>query len=202
LCRFSIDLARLLLFTILSRSMVHVHSNLGSLNMKNILALLMIAGLLLGGCAKKPLIDDQVADEPVPVAAVVEPEPPADPVQTIIEEIQKTAPERVAKIFFAFDSAQLTPASREALQANALWLNATPEMRIVIEGHTDERGSNNYNLGLGEKRAQAARAFLLSLGIAAERIATISYGEEKPAMPGSNEEAWAQNRRALFQIAN
>jgi peptidoglycan-associated lipoprotein len=202
LCRFSIDLARLLLFTILSRSMVHVHSNLGSLNMKNILALLMIAGLLLGGCAKKPLIDDQVADESVPVAAVVEPEPPADPVQTIIEEIQKTAPERVAKIFFAFDSAQLTPASREALQANALWLNATPEMRIVIEGHTDERGSNNYNLGLGEKRAQAARAFLLSLGIAAERIATISYGEEKPAMPGSNEEAWAQNRRALFQIAN
>jgi peptidoglycan-associated lipoprotein len=172
--------------------------------MKKFLTLFLMSSLLLAGCAKKAAIDEPVVDEPAPVVTptVAVAEPVVDPVQTIIEEVQKAAVERIEKIFFEFDSYLLTPASKEALQANALWLNAEPEMRILIEGHTDERGASTYNMALGEKRAAAARSYLQSLGIAAERIKVVSYGEEKPAAAGSDEDAWALNRRAVFVIAN
>lgn len=103
-------------------------------------------------------------------------------------------------IYFAFDSAALSQEAQAVLRKKADFLKAHPKVRVTIEGHCDERGTNEYNLALGEARAKAAKAFLVDLGIAAERLATISYGEERPIARGSTEEAWAKNRRAHFVI--
>lgn len=103
-------------------------------------------------------------------------------------------------IYFAFDSAALSQEAQAVLRKKAAFLKAHPNVRVTIEGHCDERGTNEYNLALGEARAKAAKAFLVDLGIASERLATISYGEERPIVRGSTEEAWAKNRRAHFVI--
>lgn len=100
---------------------------------------------------------------------------------------------------FAFDSAALSPLAQDVLRRKAAWLNDNPADIVVVEGHCDERGTAEYNLALGERRAESARAFLIDLGIASSRLSTISYGEERPLDPGSNEEAWAKNRRAQFK---
>ncbi|MFH1984097.1 MAG: peptidoglycan-associated lipoprotein Pal [Pseudomonadota bacterium] len=103
-------------------------------------------------------------------------------------------------IYFDFDSAQLTPMAQDVLVRKAEWLRANAMASVVIEGHCDERGTAEYNLALGERRANAAMSFIVDLGISASRITTISYGEERPADPGNNEEAWAKNRRDVFVI--
>ena len=103
-------------------------------------------------------------------------------------------------VFYAFDKSELTSQSRDTLAADAKLLKAAANVKIVIEGHCDERGTNEYNLGLGERRANAAKDYLVSLGISASRIKTISYGEEKPFASGHNEDAWKQNRRAHFGL--
>ncbi len=103
-------------------------------------------------------------------------------------------------IYFDFDSAQLLPKAQEILKRKAEWLRAHPGARVIIEGHTDERGTVEYNLALGDRRAEAAKAFLVELGISPDRITTISYGEERPADPGHDEAAWAKNRRAQFVL--
>ena len=103
-------------------------------------------------------------------------------------------------IYFEFDSVRLTPDAQEILAQKAQWLRANPDAEITIEGHCDNRGTNEYNLALGEGRAQSAMAFLTDLGIDAARLNTISYGEEKPADPGHNEAAWSKNRRDEFKI--
>ncbi len=103
-------------------------------------------------------------------------------------------------IYFDFDSAQLLPKAQEVLKRKADWLRAHPGARVIIEGHTDERGTVEYNLALGDRRAEAAKSFLVELGISPDRITTISYGEERPADPGHDEAAWAKNRRAQFVL--
>ena len=103
------------------------------------------------------------------------------------------------RIYFDFDQFTLSAESRRVLGENAKYLNANSAAQIVIEGHCDERGSDEYNLALGESRALAAKSYLISLGISANRLSVISYGEEKPLVSGSNEDAWAQNRRAEFK---
>lgn len=103
-------------------------------------------------------------------------------------------------IYFDFDSSQLSNAARSTLQAHASWLQARPSVRIKIEGHTDEQGEAEYNLALGERRAMAAKQYLVDLGIAIERIETITFGEEAPEDPGHNEQAYSRNRRALFVV--
>ena len=103
-------------------------------------------------------------------------------------------------IFFEFDQATLTPNARESLIKNGKWLRINPDVKIVIEGHCDERGTNEYNLALGDRRAETVKIFLTDLGIHASRLTTISYGEEQPADPNHSESAWAQNRRAHFLI--
>ena len=103
-------------------------------------------------------------------------------------------------IHFDFDRYEIRPEDAEILKENAALLIKYPDKRIQIEGHCDERGTAEYNLALGERRAQSARDFLISLGIAPNRITTISYGEEKPLDPGHHEEAWAKNRRCHFVI--
>ena len=103
-------------------------------------------------------------------------------------------------IYFAYDSSALTPQAQDILRKKAGFLKANPNAKVTVEGHTDERGTNEYNLALGEARARSAKAFLVDLGIPAARMATISYGEERPVAKGANEEAWSKNRRAHFVI--
>jgi peptidoglycan-associated lipoprotein len=104
------------------------------------------------------------------------------------------------RIYFATDKTDITPESRQILQKQADLLKQNPSATVTIEGHCDERGTREYNLGLGERRANAAKQALVALGIAASRVNTISYGKERPAVLGHNEQAWAQNRRAVTVI--
>ncbi len=144
---------------------------------------------------------------PAPVPA---PEPAVEPLAA--DEWEEAAPvpqtfltiaeinsQRLLKtIHFDFDRAEIRGDQRATLQENAVWLRDHADVRILLEGHCDERGTREYNQTLGERRAQATRDYLISLGIGSERVETVSYGEERPAASGSNEQAWAQNRRAEF----
>jgi peptidoglycan-associated lipoprotein len=103
-------------------------------------------------------------------------------------------------IYFEFDSAALVPEAREVLKRKAEFLRSNPTISVIVEGHTDDRGTVAYNLALGERRASSAMSFLVDLGIPASRLAPVSYGKEKPANPGHNETAWAANRRVHFEI--
>ena len=103
-------------------------------------------------------------------------------------------------IHFDFDKYDIRPGDAEVLKGNAALLMKHPTVKIQIEGHCDERGTNEYNLALGERRANSAKKYLISLGMRADQISTISYGEEKPLDPGHNEEAWRKNRRDHFII--
>ena len=103
-------------------------------------------------------------------------------------------------IYFDFDSFTILPEAQDILSSKADWLQSNPDVSVTIEGHCDERGTVEYNLALGDRRAQSAKDFLINLGIAESRLNTISYGEERPLDPASNEDAWAKNRRAHFTI--
>ncbi len=103
-------------------------------------------------------------------------------------------------IYFEFDSSALLAPSQDTLTRKAEYLRQNPNVRVVIEGHCDERGTDEYNLALGDRRANSAKSFLVDLGISPSRLTTISYGEERPLDPRSNEEAWAKNRRCEFLI--
>lgn len=103
-------------------------------------------------------------------------------------------------IQFEFDSIRLNSEAQEILRKKAQWLKANPAARVTIEGHCDNRGTNEYNLALGDRRAHSAQVFLIDLGIAESRVQTISFGEERPIDAADNEAAWAQNRRAHFVI--
>src|SRR5271155_2977267 len=113
------------------------------------------------------------------------------------QDLAATAGDR---IFFAFDRADISPEAQQILQRQADWLRRYPNVTVTIEGHCDERGTREYNLALGERRAQAVKNVLVASGIPASRISTISYGKERPIVVGSNEEAWAQNRVAITTV--
>lgn len=104
------------------------------------------------------------------------------------------------RVFFAFDSSVVTSDGQRVLERQAAWLKRFPYIDVTIEGHADERGTREYNLALGERRANAAKKYLVSLGVDSSRISTVSYGKERPAVLGSTEEAWAQNRRAVTVV--
>jgi len=107
---------------------------------------------------------------------------------------------RIKDIFFEYDKSDLTPESRAALEQNARWLREYPDAPVVIEGHCDERGTEEYNLALGDRRAQATKEYLVQFGVTAEQMETISFGEERPFAPGRDEASYAQNRRAHFTV--
>lgn len=109
---------------------------------------------------------------------------------------QKFKDENQNVVYFALNSSDLDSASKDVLSAQAEWLKANPRVLVVIEGNCDERGTEEYNLALGERRADEARRFLVMKGISSDRIRIISYGKERPVVPGSTEEAWAKNRNA------
>jgi len=104
------------------------------------------------------------------------------------------------RIFFGFDKSDLQTDARATVEKLAVWLNNYPAVTMVVEGHADERGTREYNLALGERRANAVRDYLVALGVSGSRLSTISYGKERPAVLGSNEESWAQNRRGVFVV--
>jgi len=148
---------------------------------------------------------------PTPPGPPAPPEParepvsvPAEPVRddaissASLDDLNKNSP--LKPVYFELDSSDLTAANQKALDDNAALLKRYPSWAVTVEGHCDERGTAEYNLALGERRAIAARAYLVSLGIAADRLRTVSYGKEFPFDPGHDESAFAKNRRAHFVI--
>lgn len=184
--------------------------------------------LLMSACAKKQMQvtegvqptaqETKAVEQPATMATTEQ----AKPVQTgeteaykkaeaerlaklkALEQAQKEANERKVfeneKIYFDFDQSDLKSESQTVLKKKADWLREHPAYSLRIEGNCDERGTNEYNLALGDRRANSAKKFLVALGIAEGRIATISYGEERPEDPGHNEGAWAKNRRDEFKL--
>ena len=116
-----------------------------------------------------------------------------------VKELAKGVPDRV---FFATNETVLTTASRETLRKQAGWLRKNSDINVVLEGHADERGTREYNLALGERRANAAKDYLMTYGISGKRISVISYGKEKPVNPASTPLAWSQNRRSVTVKVN
>ncbi len=104
------------------------------------------------------------------------------------------------RVFFAFDSSSISDNAVEVLQTQVKWLKKHEKVNVIVQGYCDDRGTREYNLALGERRANAVKQYLISQGIAADRISTISYGKERPAVLGNNEAAWAQNRRAVTVV--
>jgi peptidoglycan-associated lipoprotein len=134
--------------------------------------------------------------EPVAEPVLVPPMPEPDINAKSIDDLNRDSPLR--PLYFELDSSDVSAAGQQVLQANAAVLKKYPTWQVAIEGHCDERGTAEYNLALGEKRARAAKDYLTSYGINASRVTTISYGKERPFDPGHSEESWAQNRRAHF----
>jgi len=176
------------------------------------LPLLALVALLASGCAKPVQETEDATDATSEAVSTTEDAYGSGYEDTSIteDEVSDTASSDEAyadtqkqveleRIHFAFDKYDLDTDARQTLQNNALYLEQHPGTSIILEGHCDERGSDEYNLALGEKRARAAAEYLVNLGVEDERIRTISYGEEKPLNPASNEEAWALNRRAEFK---
>ncbi|CAH0351900.1 peptidoglycan-associated lipoprotein Pal [Sphingobium sp. CECT 9361] len=156
--------------------------------------LMATAVISLVACAKKPPKELP----PAPVDNTM----PADTGATTGGVVKGSQEDFVAsvqsdRILFGTDKFDVDAQSQGILQSQAQWLQANPNIRVTIEGHADERGTRDYNLALGEKRANSAKNFLASLGIDSSRMTTISYGKERPAALGSDESAWAQNRRAV-----
>lgn len=104
------------------------------------------------------------------------------------------------RVFFAYDSSDLAPEATDTLNRQAEWLNRYPNLQITIEGHSDERGTREYNIALGDRRANAVKNYLVSMGVSAARVNTISYGKERPAVVGTDASSWAQNRRGVTTV--
>lgn len=163
----------------------------------------LFAGLLLvagcGGSAPEPEVDP-TPEEPVAEAPPEEPEPPVrDETPKFVDPNIEYA-STLRPIHFDFNKYAIRPDARPTLEGIARLLNNNRDWKVLIEGHCDERGTNEYNLGLGEQRALATKRYLASLGVAEGRFQTISYGEERPVALGHNEEAWAKNRRSEFRV--
>jgi peptidoglycan-associated lipoprotein len=148
------------------------------------------------GVATRPPAPPEAVPDPV----VVPPEPVREDgiASASLDDLNRNSP--IKPVFFEYDSSDITPEGKGILDGNAVALKKYSSWTITIEGHSDERGTAEYNLALGERRAVAARAYLVSLGIPAERLRTVSYGKEFPFEPGHDEAAWSKNRRAHFVI--
>lgn len=168
------------------------------------LVTIFAAALLLAACETAPEEGKSMAGEGAAA--------PKAPETTMVEEsvtetetiVPGTQADLVAnvgdRIFFDFDKSDIRPDQRSRIDAWADWLKQYPQVTVVLEGHCDERGTREYNLALGERRANSAKSYLVAKGIDPNRISTISYGKERPAVLGSNEAAWAQNRRDVMVV--
>jgi peptidoglycan-associated lipoprotein len=159
------------------------------------LAMILPVMLFTASCAKKVVQTDLVSTNEPEVQK--EPDKPAEKV-SVPETVE---PKFVNEdIYFAFDSSSLSDQAREILDKTADYLRTNPELSMTVEGHCDERGTEAYNLALGERRAESVKTFLVDMGIDTSRLKTVSYGEERPVATGHGEAAWARNRRAQFDI--
>jgi peptidoglycan-associated lipoprotein len=178
-------------------------------------AVIAITAITIAACGKKP--PQTPAPQPPPAAKTEAPTttppppppppPPAPPVKVPTDdEIYEGLPlEDIAKkyltdVFFDYDSVELSDQTRASLQKNAEFMKRRASARILIEGHADSRGTNEYNLALGERRADATRDYIVSLGVAADRLTVVSKGEEQPFCREETESCWQQNRRAHFIV--
>lgn len=181
------------------------------MNPLRLVLLVVLAALLATGCAKKPAPSPEAAGMGMGMEQPTVTEMPSEEVAGVQEGTMTetgvseeaaatTALPELQRIFFDFDQYVLTDEARQILADNAAYLKANSGAEVKIEGHCDERGSDEYNLALGERRALAAKNYLVSLGISPDRLSIISYGEEMPLDPGHTEAAWAKNRRAEFKV--
>ena len=178
--------------------MSHTRSQL----LRAVTAALLIGGVLATGCAKKQVAAPEttpVPPAPAPVTPTPTPTPPPPPVEAPAPTPGQHT-EDYMPAFFDYDSYSLRDDAKTALDGNAKLLRDNPKVTLTIEGHCDERGTVEYNQALGERRAQAARDYLVAAGIDAQRLSVISYGKEKPFATGSDEASWQQNRRAHFVV--
>jgi peptidoglycan-associated lipoprotein len=172
--------------------------------MPRVALLLLALPFAAGACKKKPVAvqpEPQMpmtpAERPAPVDDGAAAREAAEAARRAIEMARSVL---LQTIYFDYDSDELRSDSRAVLDDKLRVLNANPALRIRIDGHTDERGTDQYNLALGRRRADQAKRYLIDRGIDMSRIETTSYGRERPAVQGSNEDAWSQNRRGEFQI--
>jgi len=164
-------------------------------------ALVVVFVFAMSACSKKPTTEVETSPEPEVEVTEVQEEPPVEVIEEVIEEPEMVKLPVLEDVFFDFDKSTLTDAGKKHLTANAKQLREADVFTITIEGHCDERGTNAYNMALGEKRANAARDYLVSLGVSKSQITTISYGEERAFDTGHTETAWAKNRRAHFIVS-
>ena len=184
---------------------------------RQLVVLAVLVVLASGACAKKkppvarptppPPSSSTTGARPAPPEPVQEAQPvPAEPISSDslsssdIDALNKNSP--FQPVFFAYDQDTIDEAGQQALNANAALMKKYPSWIVTIEGHSDERGTAEYNLALGERRALAARNYLVSLGIPADRLRTVSYGKEFPFEPGHDAGSWAKNRRAHFVVTS
>ena len=156
--------------------------------------------VLIAGCAKEPVvepIDAEVLNEAIQKEQTSQNVDDAD----ILDNTTVTDVE-LERVYFSFDQFTLTNKARRILDANSIILKSSPTLKVSIEGHCDSRGSDEYNLALGERRAHVVKSYLVSLGVASDRLETISYGEELPADSAMTKTAWAMNRRTEFKAIN
>lgn len=173
-----------------------------SLKLLGFLVFATFVAAIFTGCAEKATVvkDEPPQEQKVEAAQPAKaPEPPA-PEQSAKVEAAATVEASINDINYDFDSSIIRPDAREILKANADIFLKKGAVRIAVEGHCDERGTAEYNMALGERRAQEAKKYLVNLGVKATQIKTVSYGEERPLDPANNENAWAKNRRAHFVV--
>lgn len=164
-----------------------------------LIATLAAATVLTTGCASRRAPDPQPTTPPTEAPVTPPQQQQSGPVPGSVEDFRVNVGDRV---FFGLDRYDLTPEARQILERQAAWMRRYNTVRILISGNCDERGTREYNLALGARRANAARDYLISLGIEPSRIETVSYGKERPLDPRSSEEAWAVNRNAHSQIVS
>lgn len=168
----------------------------GSLGLKTILV--GATTLLLAACAnvdksQEPAVRDTAPPPEPVVTAPVDTGPEAGSQEHLVQQAGD-------RVFFGFDQYDLSNEAQATLRAQAEWLREFSNVNVTIEGHCDERGTREYNLALGERRATAAKNYLVALGIDASRLETVSYGKERPAVLGNSEDVWAQNRRSVMVV--
>jgi peptidoglycan-associated lipoprotein len=173
---------------------------------RTMIVVMVGTGLALAGCARQRESLPPPPPQPAPVAPTA-PDAGIGATPVMPGQVPGSRADFIAqagsdRVLFAFDSYSLDAEARDTLGRQAEWLTRYPNVRVTIEGHADERGTREYNLALGERRANAAKNFLAAQGVAASRMSVISYGKERPAVEGSNEVAWAQNRRAVTVLVS
>lgn len=172
------------------------------------LAILAATAALAAACQSTP--EPVVTQAPPPAPPPVVAPPPAPPPAPVVVERTGPLPGSVQdfavnvgdRVYFGYDQYDLTSEARDTLRRQASWLNAYPGTRVRVAGNCDERGTRDYNLALGARRAQSAKDFLVSLGVSADRIETVSYGKERPIDPRANAEGWAVNRNSHTEITS